>query len=247
MIALALISISMLSCSRKAPVAMNAREDIRQPAATPSAHDDSSLVLIVEATPGIPSAIVHGALVETMAIWGTAGVAIEWHLSNAWPAASDVSIVRVTLDDAQGNRSGSELPLGWINFNSDGVPDGIVHLSRANVITLIDAAVAYRDRPTSYQELLIGRALGRALAHELGHYLTASKVHSPYGLMKARRSPDELFSPSRAGFMPNFDKRQLALKRPTRKTPHTDTVTKGPTGQCDDAAAAPAVATPSPR
>jgi hypothetical protein len=221
MIALALIS--MLSCTSNELATESVREGARLVAPSRSRDDASfSVVLVVEATRGLPNAMVRGALKETTAIWRAAGVAIEWHLSNSSSIASDASTVRVILDDARGTVSGHDLPLGWINFNSAGIPEGIVHLSRANVFRLIDATAAYRNRPTSYQELLAARALGRALAHELGHYLTGSKVHSPAGLMKGRRLADELFSPTRTGFTLTVDERQLAAKTLTLRLPNAD-------------------------
>jgi hypothetical protein len=42
--------------------------------------------------------------------------------------------------------------------------------------------------------------MGRALAHELGHSLLASKAHSAQGLMKARLTASELFSLPRDRF-----------------------------------------------
>jgi hypothetical protein len=42
--------------------------------------------------------------------------------------------------------------------------------------------------------------MGRALAHEIGHYLLASKAHTDKGLMATRRSAYELFSAERARF-----------------------------------------------
>ena len=42
--------------------------------------------------------------------------------------------------------------------------------------------------------------MGRALAHELGHYLLASKVHTRGGLMKAVLTALELFTPDASGF-----------------------------------------------
>ena len=33
--------------------------------------------------------------------------------------------------------------------------------------------------PLAQREMLLARAMGRALAHELGHYLLASKIHTP--------------------------------------------------------------------
>ncbi len=211
MVALALIS--MLGCTSNGPTAESPRKGIRQEA-SPQPRGDASptLTLVVAEALGIANAVVRGALDETTAIWKAAGVTIEWHLSNGSSLASDPSPVRVLLDDARGSVADQDLPLGWISFNASGVPDGIVHLSHRNVIQLIDSTSAYRDRPTSYRELLAARALGRALAHELGHYLTASKDHSPSGLMKGRHLVDELFSPARTGFMSNDNFDPFALR-----------------------------------
>ena len=57
-----------------------------------------------------------------------------------------------------------------------------------------------RDSPTLFHELLLSRALGRALAHELGHYLLKSRTHSAAGLMRAVRPSFQFFAPDRVGF-----------------------------------------------
>jgi hypothetical protein len=46
----------------------------------------------------------------------------------------------------------------------------------------------------------LARALGRAAAHELGHYLLASREHSSHGLMRARFSAAELIRDDAAAF-----------------------------------------------
>jgi hypothetical protein len=53
--------------------------------------------------------------------------------------------------------------------------------------------------PIAQRETLLGRAMGRALAHELGHYLLASKAHNAHGLMKAILTAVDLFSPDASG------------------------------------------------
>ena len=210
---LALTLLSMLSFGFDGLTAAGAHEDARRDVSARSRTDAAaSLTLIVAATPDVSSAIVSGALNEAAAIWKAAGVTLEWHLPNGSSRASDPPTVHVTLDDARGSVSGGDLALGWINFNSSGVPDGIVHLSYRNVLQLIDATDAYRNRPASYKELLAARALGRALAHELGHHLTASKTHSPSGLMKARLLLDELFSPARSGLLLDANEQRLAAR-----------------------------------
>jgi hypothetical protein len=54
--------------------------------------------------------------------------------------------------------------------------------------------------PRLQREILLARAMGRALAHELGHYIAASKTHTSRGLMKAVHSAYELFGPPRDQF-----------------------------------------------
>jgi hypothetical protein len=46
----------------------------------------------------------------------------------------------------------------------------------------------------------MGRVLGRALAHEIGHYLLRSPDHSVTGLMRAQHSIAELMAEDRGGF-----------------------------------------------
>src|SRR5258708_37039209 len=47
--------------------------------------------------------------------------------------------------------------------------------------------------PLAERQLLLGRAMGRALAHEMGHYLLSSKAHTATGLMRARITATEFF------------------------------------------------------
>jgi hypothetical protein len=194
----------------------------------------SSLVLLVEAEPGISNEIVSGALDEATTIWRAAGVMIEWRLSNGPSIERDPLTVRVLLEEGRGRVSGRDLPLGWINFDASGRSEGIVHLSHPNVVQLLDATEAFRNRPTSYKELLAARALGRALAHELGHHLTASKLHSQTGLMKGRRLVDELFSPARTGFSLNNKERERVAKTLTGSTPLADHASENPLQPCEE-------------
>jgi hypothetical protein len=207
---------------------------LSSPQESPLAHP-SPLVLLVEAAPGVSNAIVTGALDEATAIWRGAGVMIEWRLSTESSFESDPLTVRVLLEEARGSASGRDLPLGWINFDTSGRSEGIVHLSYPNVVQLLDATEAFRNRPTSYRELLAARALGRALAHELGHHLTASKAHSPSGLMRARQLLDELFSPDRTGFSLNDNELERVARTLTLKNPSADRASETPVQPCEKA------------
>lgn len=59
----------------------------------------------------------------------------------------------------------------------------------------------FTERPMRMRHRLLGRILGRAVAHELGHYVLKSRDHAKTGLMRATLRTDELIAPS-DGFLP---------------------------------------------
>ena len=67
--------------------------------------------------------------------------------------------------------------------------------------------------PSGLRDQIIARALGRALAHEIGHYLLASKDHTSHGLMKAQHKAGDLLGPSRRPFELTESQRSGAVAR----------------------------------
>jgi hypothetical protein len=57
-----------------------------------------------------------------------------------------------------------------------------------------------REWPADVREQLIGRASGRVLAHEMGHYLLAWRSHTHEGLMQTGFQGEMLLEPARARF-----------------------------------------------
>jgi len=169
----------------------------------------TSLTIAVHMTHGMSNTIAKDALREASAIWKLGGVTLDWHATSD-PVGGGRSTVNVTFDDAPGSVAGQDVPLGWVTLDAAGVPEGTIFLSRKNALRLVETIDEYRERPVKFKERLIARALGRALAHELGHYLTGSKEHTVSGLMKGRRLADEFFSPACVGFDVNRDERRLA-------------------------------------
>jgi hypothetical protein len=104
--------------------------------------------------------------------------------------------------------------LGWILFTADG-PASSIGLSRANAEALIRQMPGVTGATIVGHEILIGRALGRALSHEIGHYLLKSKLHSPHGLMRANWPSDELLSNDRRGFTLTAEQRAAVEHLPT--------------------------------
>jgi hypothetical protein len=117
------------------------------------------------------------------------------------PVASGL---RVIFGNEAGVSRNNATPLGWISFDDDHTPVPEIYISYENACRLLEAAggmIGIASGLTGVErELLLARTMGRALAHEMGHYLLASKVHTSRGLMRGSRSASEFFSTDQRGF-----------------------------------------------
>ena len=165
-----------------------------------------SLTISVHTAPGIESSLVDQILEETDAIWEAAGVTFEWNRATQSDGRNP-SMINVTIEDEALDFSKRHGPLGWIPFTATG-PEPSIHLSRTMAEVLCSQWPNIADKTIAGHRLLIGRALGRALSHELGHYLFQSRLHTPNGLMRANWPSDELFSPDRRGFELTAEQRE---------------------------------------
>jgi hypothetical protein len=153
------------------------------------------------------------ALDEADAIWRPSGFTFVWRrvvpqvvpyerTSEVGPPVT--SGLRVIFGNETGVSRSNATPLGWISFDDDHTPVPEIYVSYENACRLMEAArglIGIMSEMTGVQrELLLARAMGRALAHEMGHYLLASKVHTSSGLMRASRSAYEFFSAEQRGF-----------------------------------------------
>jgi hypothetical protein len=161
-----------------------------------SARAQAPLRVAIEPA-GVAVELVRDICAEADAIWRRAGVTIDWRLDRG-----DAD-VRVVFADPARTADGAPMTLGWLLFNAD-VPDPIVHLSIANMKRLLaestDVVATIQTMKPWQRETLVARGLGRALAHELGHYLLASKRHTPNGLMRAQHTGAEMFDAGRQPF-----------------------------------------------
>jgi hypothetical protein len=200
----------MMLIATSVAVALFASTAALAAAAAPEASSSAipSMIVTVDVADGVSPRLASQILAEAAAIWRPAGVTFSWRRTarTALPfeRASDAvsylaDTLRVTIGNNRGVGRDGRLPLGWITFDDVARPEQEIYVSHANALAmLIDArgVVGVVDQmPVSQHEVLLGRAMGRALAHELGHYLLASKVHTPKGLMKAALTAVELFLP----------------------------------------------------
>jgi hypothetical protein len=179
------------------------------PAATPNGVHP--IPVAVFAPPDVTDSLVRRIFVEADAIWAPAGISLDWRRVTA--NAAERWRLDVTIDDTQHDDQEWRAALGWITFRGDSVQTSI-HLSRASVERLFLRTAGHTQTLLQTHEVLLGRALGRALSHELGHYLLQSKGHTTRGLMRATWPSDEFFAMNRSGFELSAHERDAATQAP---------------------------------
>jgi hypothetical protein len=180
----------------------------------PAALDDEAVASIqvdVFAPPEMKESSVHRICAETDAIWKPAGITFTWHRRTSTDEL-DASRLHVTIEHGRMSATEKHTTLGWITFTG-GEADPSIHVSIAGVEDLLLGAGDFDDTVTTRHDLLIDRALGRALSHELGHYLLASKTHTSRGLMRASWSPRQVFGEERRGFELSTEQQNAAVQR----------------------------------
>jgi hypothetical protein len=173
--------------------------------------DRSEIKIAVSAAADIPDSLLCRILAEAQAIWEPVGLAIAWHRTGTSPPPVDDD-VHVIIERGDDRDARSEAPLGWIPF-VNGAPLTCIHLSQTNAERLIRQTPAIDDATLQSHEVLVGRALGRAFAHELGHYVFGSKAHTRRGLMRATWPTGAFVSSDRRNFMLSSDERAAATRR----------------------------------
>jgi hypothetical protein len=168
----------------------------------PSAHASPDVVGVrIRASfdRSIASATITSALVnETSAIWRGYGVELHWSDDDE-PAVLDleVDLVRHTTPRI-GARAASVL--GRTALDPSGGVRGPIVVLIDSVESLIEDAPLHGSNVV-LREQELGRALGRVLAHELGHVLLGMPTyHDTDGLMRPSFLADDLTRPDRARF-----------------------------------------------
>jgi hypothetical protein len=95
-------------------------------------------------------------------------------------------------------RDVSTTALASVRF-SDGEPEPIVFVYHSRITAIIArgwlGGTTYDEWPVTLRETVLARALGRVIAHELGHILLRSTRHARLGLMRAMQPLLSLITP----------------------------------------------------
>ena len=155
-----------------------------------------------------PSLVLRKAIYEEVAaIWAPYGVRIQRADESTndrceqLDGSFDVSVGRPgpapTMKAGAVVLGSTHLPLGTIDHVAVRVDDeATTEVLRSLPVSRLREVAGH---PT-VQSLEIGRALGRILAHELGHVLLALPQHQPQGLMRPSYTPEDLVSLQRSSF-----------------------------------------------
>ena len=137
------------------------------------------------------------AVDEVRKIWSDAHVEVTSgpYSEQRVPDVASIS-VRILRSSLPLKAGAVRTTLAWVTPGGSGRPAPMVLVSLPAVTETVMGADAL-DRPVEkltheLRDRLIGRAIGRVTAHELGHYLLENGGHRDRGLMRAAYSPSEL-------------------------------------------------------
>jgi hypothetical protein len=185
----AAVTASVAASASAAPPAPATRSPV---GASPSAARDLSVYVIDEA--GAPSRTLEIARAEAGTIWATVGLHLTW-TSPPVPlgVADGVTVIVRRAWSAPGPDAVdpcvcSNPELGHIVFRADGRAGNLIEVSYQALTSLVMRG-SYMNRPISElpdlaRNPLLGRGLGRVVAHEIGHWLMG-RGHTQKSLMKA--------------------------------------------------------------
>jgi hypothetical protein len=145
-----------------------------------------ALHLRIDQSGGLSVDVLQAVLTEVGRIWSPAGVTMT---SGAYadPIPTGSAIVSVRMVPDKSTKDGRHI-LGWVVPPADvqGIPTVFISLTAVQAL-LTTARVKGKllmQYPTVLRNRLTGQAIGRVLAHELGHYLLRNQDHARSGLMR---------------------------------------------------------------
>jgi hypothetical protein len=209
----------LIAASLTVTLAASAPAAAAPPAALP-------VIVHVIASADVPVRLRQALLAEADAIWDGTGVRFLWQQEDRHAAGRGgitpqtpygSPVLRVVIGDETHLARDPQVPLGWIVFDDATTPEREIYVSYRNALFLLERSPgivgASTGMPRAKREVLLARAMGRALAHELGHFLSASKTHARSGLMMAMHSAAEFFGTDRRGFALAPAERQRIVAR----------------------------------
>jgi hypothetical protein len=178
------------------------------------ADSPTNLRVVFDADRIVSPAVRANAIKEAARIWKRYDVSLVTEDQSQCPSPGSAAL-NVTIDLGHDPAAG-DTGLGAIQFASDGTPasDIVLHYDAVKRIATSAPFMGLHPAlwPAGLREEIVARALGRALAHEIGHYLLRSPHHTSSGLMQARHKGSTLGDPNDRGFeLTQMDRQRLRI------------------------------------
>lgn len=141
--------------------------------------------VLLTVAPTVPALVRAAMLEEASAIWRQHDVVIDWlPPSEARPTASNRLRALVVERRALPLRVDGTFPIGELVRPSKSHPVALISVERAEwLVTRVRIGGAANQMP-AVADRRLGIVLGRALAHEIGHFLLGTHTHARRGLMR---------------------------------------------------------------
>jgi hypothetical protein len=196
-----LLTVAVVACGSAATASTTSGPIVCAPAASRDLH-----VHLVNEAGAAPRAL-DAARAEAGRIWASTGLRLTW---SAPPVPFDVTdgrtvvvIVRRALrqlyaTDARDAHAASPGSLGRLVFGEDDQPGHLIEVSFEALTSLMmhgsQGERLISTLPERARMSLLGRGLGRVVAHEIGHWLMG-RGHMREGLMRASFGVRDVFDP----------------------------------------------------
>lgn len=151
-----------------------------------------------------PPALVKWLKLEVAAIWEPYGVMLRWRSSWGLAPSAPAQVSFDVLVDQRDHSTSRGAILGNTTLMVRPDQPVLVRIDRDAAEALLGSVsfglLARLTGHTSIGPANVGIALGRILAHEIGHVLLATREHQPHGLMRAAFAAEDLLRASRDAF-----------------------------------------------
>jgi hypothetical protein len=181
--------------------------------AAPSPQVNATLTI----ASALPAAARSALLGEADAIWRAAGVQLRLTETGATPLPPSALRILVVGDRTGG--PGSRWVAGELLRTPDARATAIASIARAEAIVAAAGIGRTQLAPDRLVHERLGVVLGRAVAHEIGHYLLGTSAHSATGLMRASIAPREFADVRSSGFTVDDTSRRRVRERLGHRAP----------------------------
>jgi hypothetical protein len=161
----------------------------------------------------VSASIRNSVIDEAARVWKRYDIQVDGKVPTACDGRS-MSLL-VVLDRERPKEEG-EGGLGAIRFTPDGSPDSTITLHYDTIAHLATSQPVMGVEPLLWpprlRDEITARAVGRALAHEIGHYLLRWPHHAKSGLMRGELRASALADPTNNSLvLDDSDRARLAL------------------------------------